>query len=59
MFFVKRDTLEYRAIKFELGVSTMKKWAAEFKRGCTLVQDDPREGFWNAKGVLLIDAGQL
>jgi histone-lysine N-methyltransferase SETMAR len=24
--------------------STIKKWAAEFKRGCTSLDDDPREG---------------
>jgi histone-lysine N-methyltransferase SETMAR len=24
--------------------STIKKWAAEFKRGCTSLEDDPREG---------------
>src|SRR5215475_12275620 len=24
--------------------STIKKWAAEFKHGCTSVEDDPREG---------------
>ena len=23
---------------------TIKKWAAEFKRGCTSLEDDPREG---------------
>jgi transposase len=24
--------------------STIKKWAAEMKRGCTSLKDDPREG---------------
>jgi transposase len=24
--------------------STFKKWAAKFKRGCTILEDDPREG---------------
>jgi transposase len=24
--------------------STIKKWAAEFKRGCTSLEDDPHEG---------------
>jgi transposase len=24
--------------------STIKKWAAEFKHGCTSFEDDPREG---------------
>jgi len=24
--------------------STIKKWAAEFKRGCTNLEDEPREG---------------
>jgi transposase len=24
--------------------STIQKWAAEFKRGCTSLEDDPREG---------------
>ena len=25
-------------------ISTIKKWAAEFKRGRTSLEDDPREG---------------
>jgi transposase len=25
--------------------STIKKWAARFKRGCTSLEDDPREGY--------------
>ena len=25
-------------------LSTIKKWAAEFKSGCTSLEDDPREG---------------
>jgi len=24
--------------------STIKKWAAKFKRGCTSLEDDPHEG---------------
>jgi transposase len=27
-----------------LRFSTIKKWAAEFKRGCTSLENDPREG---------------
>jgi transposase len=29
---------------FSPSFSTIKKWAAEFNRGCTSLEDDPREG---------------
>jgi len=31
-------------MKVYTSFSTIKKWAAEFKRGCTCLEDDPREG---------------
>jgi len=51
-FFVKEgltpNEIHSKFIKVYGGSSpsflTIKKWAAEFKRGCTSLEDDPREG---------------
>jgi transposase len=51
-FFVKEglmpNKIHSKFIKFygdsSPSSSTIKKWAAEFKRGCTRLEDDPREG---------------
>jgi histone-lysine N-methyltransferase SETMAR len=49
-FFVKEDltpneiNLKFIKVYGDSSFSTIKKWAAEFKRGYTSLEDDPREG---------------